>query len=89
MTGRRHYRKAKGDAYADAGKGYLLGVDYIGKYTPDVDGNMYAMTGVEMSTRYGMVVLTKDCKAETSIAGVGKSNRVASAYNRQPAHAHA
>ena len=41
-------------------------MDYIGKYTPDVDGTMYAMTGVEVTTKYGCVVLTKSCKANES-----------------------
>ena len=66
MTCKRHRRKDSEYKYNNAEKGYLLGIDYIGKYTPDVDGNMYAMTGVEVTTKYGCVVLTKNCKSDTS-----------------------
>jgi hypothetical protein len=66
MTCKRHRRKDSEYKHDNSDKGYVLGIDYIGKYTPDVDGNMYAMTGVEVTSKYGCVVLTKNCKAETS-----------------------
>ena len=38
-----------------------MGIDYIGPYIPDVDGNILGMTGVEGGrTNYGMIRLSKD-----------------------------
>ena len=49
-------------------KGGVLGIDYIGPYIKDVDGNVLAMTGVEAGkTNYGMIRLTKDREAKTSL----------------------
>ena len=49
-------------------KGAVIGIDYIGPYIKDVDGNVLAMTGVEVgSTNYGMIRLTKDREAKTSL----------------------
>ena len=46
-----------------------MGIDYIGPYIPDVDGNILGMTGVESGrTNYGMVRLCKDREAKTSVA---------------------
>ena len=43
----------------------ILGIDYIGPYIKDVDGNVLAMTGVEVGrTNYGMIRLTKDREAK-------------------------
>ena len=37
----------------DADKGYVIGVDYAGPFEPDVDGNVYALFGVEVGhTKY-------------------------------------
>ena len=49
-------------------KGAVFGIDYIGPYIKDVDGNVLAMTGVEVGrTNCGMIRLTKDREAKTSL----------------------
>ena len=53
-------------------KGAVIGIDYnvIGPYIKDVDGNVLAMAGVYVevgSTNYGMIRLTKDREAKTSL----------------------
>ena len=36
-------------------KGYIHSTDYVGPYSPDVDGNIYGLVGVETGhTNYGM-----------------------------------
>ena len=37
-------------------KGYVHSMDYVGPYSPDVDGNIYGLVGVE--TGHTMVTLT-------------------------------
>ena len=45
----------------DSEKGFVLGIDLYGPFTPDVDGNVYAMVGVEVGhTNYGLVRLMPD-----------------------------
>ena len=45
----------------DSDKGFVLGIDLYGPFTPDVDGNVYAVVGVEVGhTNYGMVRLMPD-----------------------------
>ena len=45
----------------DSNKGFVLGIDLYGPFSPDVDGNVYAMVGVEVGhTNYGMVRLMPD-----------------------------
>ena len=42
-------------------KGFVVGIDLYGPFTPDVDGHTYAMIGVEVGhTDYGMVRLLPD-----------------------------
>ena len=42
--------------------------DYVGPYSPDVDGNIYGLVGVETGhTNYGIRSLTKDREAKTSL----------------------
>ena len=56
---------------ADADKGYVLGIDYAGPFDPDVDGNTYALVGVEVGhTNYGMVELQKDRTSAGASKGV-------------------
>jgi len=51
-------------------KGYVHSMDYVGPYSPDVDGNIYGLVGVETGhTNYGMTSLTKDREANTSLQG--------------------
>ena len=46
-------RESEGEVI-DADKGYVLGVDYVGPFEPDVCGNVYALVGVEVGhTNYG------------------------------------
>ena len=48
-------------AIEDSDKGFVLGIDLYGPFTPDVDGNVYAMVGVEVGhANYGMVRLMPD-----------------------------
>ena len=55
----------------DADKGYVLGVDYAGPFEPDVNGNTYALFGVEVGhTNYGMVYLTPDRSSANAKKGV-------------------
>ena len=45
----------------DSDKGFVLGIDLYGPFTPDVDGNVYALVGVEVGhTDYGMIRLLPD-----------------------------
>ena len=45
----------------DNDKGFVLGIDLYGPFTPDVDGNVYALVGVEVGhTDYGMIRLLPD-----------------------------
>ena len=49
---------------ADSDKGFVLGIDLYGPFTPDVDGNVYALVGVEVGrSNYGMVRLLPDKEA--------------------------
>ena len=51
-------------------KGYVHSMDYVGPYSPDVDGNIYGLVGVETGhTNYGITSLTKDREAKTSLQG--------------------
>ena len=51
-------------------KGYVYSMDYVGPYSPDVDGNIYGLVGVETGhTNYGITSLTKDREASTSLQG--------------------
>ena len=54
-----------------ANKGYVLGVDFVGPFKPDTDGNKYAFIGVEVGhTNYGMVVLQKTREATETTASL-------------------
>ena len=51
-------------------KGYVYSMDYVGPYTPDVDGNIYGLVGVETGhTNYGITSLTKNRESSTSLQG--------------------
>ncbi len=51
----------------DKDKGYVYSVDFVGPYSPDVDGNIYGFVGVEVAhTNYGIVTLSKNREATTS-----------------------
>ena len=68
MTAKHNTQNKDDDEVQGADKGAVLGVDYIGPYIPDVDGNILAMTGVEAGrTNYGMIRLSKDREASTSL----------------------
>ena len=48
-------------------KGYVYSMDYIGPYTPDIDGNIYGFVGVEVAhTNYGNITLSKNKEATTT-----------------------
>ena len=69
MTAKHNTQNDGDDAVQGADKGGVLGIDYIGPYIPDVDGNIMAMTGVEAGrTNYGMVRVCKDREAATSLS---------------------
>ena len=58
-------------AIEDSDKGFVLGVDLYGPFTPDVNENVYAMVGVEVGhTNYGMVRLMPDKTAVECTAAV-------------------
>ena len=68
MTAKHNTQNTDDDKVQGSDKGAVLGIDYIGPYIPDVDGNVLAMTGVEAGrTNYGMVRLCKDKEASTSL----------------------
>ena len=49
----------------------MLGVDHIGPYSPDVDGNIWGFVGVEVAhTQYGFVDLTADKEAITATSSL-------------------
>jgi len=51
-------------------KGYVYSMDYVGPYSPDIDGNIYGLVGVETGhTNYGMTSLTKNRESNTSLQG--------------------
>ena len=61
MTAPPATRRGDPRAIADATRGFVLGVDLYGPFTPDVDGNVWAMVGVEVGhTDWGMVRLMTD-----------------------------
>ena len=61
MRATRATRKDASDTVQGADQGYVLGIDYAGPFDPDVDGNMYALFGVETGhTNYGVTVLRPD-----------------------------
>ena len=40
----------------DKDKGYVYSVDFVGPYSPDVDGNIYGFVGIEIAhINYGIV----------------------------------
>ena len=68
ITAKHNTKNDNDDEVQGSDKGAVLGIDYIGPYIPDVDGNILAMTGVEAGrTNYGMVRLSKDREASTSL----------------------
>ena len=67
MTAKHNTSNTEEDKVDGADKEAVFGLDYIGPYIPDVDGNIMAMTCVESGrTNYGMLRLTKDREASTS-----------------------
>ena len=61
-------RKDSGDVVSGADKGFVMGIDYIGEYDPDVDGNKWGFVSVEVGhTDYGVVGLSKDKEALTTL----------------------
>ena len=68
MTAKHNTKNDDGDSVQGSDKGAVLGIDYIGPYIPDVDGNILAMTGVEAGrTNYGMIRLSNNREASTSL----------------------
>ena len=54
-------RNAPDSVIEGSDKGFVVGIDLYGPFTPDVDGHTYAMIGVEVGhTDYGMVRLLPD-----------------------------
>ena len=74
MTAKPGHRKSVDDLVTGSEKGFVLGVDYIGPYSPDVDGNIWGFVGVEVAhTQYGFVDLTTDKEGERLIAHLGSA----------------
>jgi len=59
-------RRRHGEPVRGADKGYVLGIDYLGPFEPDLDGNSYALIGVDARTNYGMVRLVPNKDADTT-----------------------
>ena len=71
LTAKLAYRSKDGDVIRGANKGYVMGVDYIGPYAPDVDGNVWGFIGVEVAhTNYGFVDLSVDKESSTAVKSV-------------------
>ena len=77
MTAKPGHRKSVDDLVTGSEKGFVLGVDYIGPYSPDVDGNIWGFVGVEVAhTQYGFVDLTTDKEASNTATSSLKRIRV-------------
>ena len=67
MRGRQHRSLASDADIRGSNKGYVIGGDLIGPYTPDNDGNTDAMIGVEVGhTNYGMVELMQSSESSVT-----------------------
>ena len=74
LTAKLAYRMDDDDVVKGADKGYVMGVDYIGPYVPDVDGNIWAFVGVEVAhTNYGFVQLSSDKESSTATTALQQS----------------
>ena len=66
MTAKQSTRNADPRAIQGAEKGFVLGLDLFGPFTPDVDGNEYALVAVEVGrTDFGFTRLLKDKTSES------------------------
>ena len=64
MTCKRHRREDNEYKYTNVDKGCLLGIDYIGKHAPDVDGNVHAMTAFRLKVYEAKVYEAKVYETE-------------------------
>ena len=65
--------------------GWVLGIDYFGPFTPDNDGNVWGLIGVESSELdLGFVELTRDKSGPSSKVGVSKMLRDLEAMGPDP-----
>ena len=67
MRGKKHSKMGIDEKVEGSEKGYVVGGDLLGPYTPDVDGNTNAFVSVEVAhTNYGMVELMKGSESENT-----------------------
>ena len=68
MTKKPATRKHYLDEVDMADKGFVFGVDYMGPYIPDVDGNVQCFVGTETGhTNYGFIDLSPNRESETAV----------------------
>ena len=68
LTQKKALRRAPGKQVTGAEKGYVIGVDFVGPFSPDVDNNKYGFVTVEVGhTDYGIVQLSKNKEAATTL----------------------
>ena len=78
-------RNALDSVIEDSDKGFVLGIDLYGPFTPDVDGNVYALVGVEVGhTNYGMVRLLPDKTAAECATAVASMRTELRTMSKDP-----